>query len=82
MGLDKFIKLVKKSLNLNYEIEKKKKSLKLLLKKLRERKREIKEVLKTDLPKQTKKDLEEEKDIISMQIRKGKQILHRLYKDK
>lgn len=80
MGLDKFIKMVKKSLNLDYEIEKKKKSLKLLLKKLRERKREIKEILKTDLPKQTQKALEEEKEIISVQIRKGKQILHKLYK--
>jgi len=80
MGIKKFIKKVKHTLGLNdYEIEGKKKSLKDLLKRLRERKRSINESLEAPLEKKEKKELEEELEIVSLQIKKGKKILHELY---
>ncbi len=80
MGVKKFIKKVKHTLGLNdYEREGKKKSLKDLLKRLRERKSDIKESLKTSLGKKEKKELLEELEIVSLQIKKGKKILHELY---
>ena len=86
MGFKKFIKQVKLTLGLNdYKVEGKKKSLKALLKKLNERKRSIEKSLKNSLQKkETKKtqELKEELEIVSLQIKKGKKILHELYKNK
>ena len=80
MGIKKFIKKVKHMLGLNdYEIEGKKKSLKDLLKRLRERKRDINESLEASLVKKERKELKEELEIVSLQIKKGKKILHDLY---
>jgi hypothetical protein len=80
MGIKKFIKNVKHTLGLNdYGIEGKKKSLKDLLKKLNNRKKSINKTLKSSLGKKEKKALEEELEIVSLQIKKGKKILHDLY---
>ena len=77
MGIKKFIEQVSATLGLDENREEsQKKYLKLLLKKLNDRKREIKGVLKEDIK---KKDLQEELEIISIQIKKGKKILHKLY---
>ncbi len=79
MGIKKFIKKVKSTLGLNnYEIEGKKKSLKDLIKKLNRRKKRIKKSLE-NANKKEKKDLNEELEIITCQIKKGKNILHKLY---
>lgn len=83
MGFKKFIKKVKHTLGLNdYAVEGKKKSLKALLKKLNERKRNINKSLKNTLGKKEKKELKEELEIVSLQIKKGKKILHKLYSEK
>ncbi|WP_373028365.1 hypothetical protein [Sulfurovum sp.] len=79
MGIKKFIKKVKSTLGLNnYEVEDKKKSLKDLLKKLNRRKKCIKKSLE-NANKKEKKELNEDLDIITCQIKKGKNILHKLY---
>jgi hypothetical protein len=79
MGIKKFIKNVKRTLGLNdYGVEGKKKSLKDLLKKLNSRKKSIKKSLET-ASKKDKKELNEELEIVSCQIKKGKKILHDLY---
>ena len=79
MGIKKFIKNVKSTLGLtDYEVEGKKKSLKDLLKKLNSRKKSIKKSLET-ASKKDKKELNEELEIVSCQIKKGKKILHDLY---
>ena len=79
MGIKKFIKKVKSTLGLNnYEVEGKKKSLKDLLKKLNRRKKLIKKSLE-NANKKEKKELNEDLDIITCQIKKGKNILHKLY---
>ena len=83
MGIKKFIKQVKHTLGLDdYKVEGKKKSLKALLKKLNERKRNIEKSLKNSLEKKEKKELKEELEIVSLQIKKGKKILHELYAKK
>ena len=83
MGIKKFIKNVKHTLGLNdYGIEGKKKSLKDLLKKLNSRKKSINKLLKSDIEKKEKKELEEELEIVRCQIKKGKKILHDLYSKK
>jgi len=80
MGIKKFIKQAKHTLGLdNCAVEGKKKSLKALLKKLNERKKSINNSLKTSLGKKERKVLEEELEIVSLQIKKGKKILHDLY---
>lgn len=80
MGFEKFIKKVKHTLGLNdYVVEGKKKSLKDLLKKLNKRKRSINKALKNPLDKKEKKELKEELEIVCLQIKKGKKILHELY---
>ncbi len=79
MGIKKFIKRVQYTLGLSdYKIEGKKRSLKDLLKKLNERKKSIKK----SLEKEKKRELEEELEIVSLQIKKGKKILHKLYSKK
>ncbi len=81
MGIKKFIKNVKATLGLkNYEIEGKKRSLKDLIKKLNERKKNIKKSLE-NANKKEKKELNEELDIVTCQIKKGKKILYDLYSD-
>ena len=83
MGIKKFIKKVQHSLGLNnYVIENKKKSLKDLLKKLNERKKTIKRSLKKPLDSQEEKELNEELDIVCLQMKKGKKMLHKLYTEK
>ena len=83
MGIKKFIKKVKRTLRLNnVVIENKKKSLKRLLKKLNERKKIIKKSLKKSLDSKKDKELNEELDIICLQLKKGKKILHKLYTEK
>jgi len=83
MGIKKFIKKTKHALGLdNCAIEGKKNRLKALLKKLRERKKDINKLLEGSLGKKEKKELKEELDIVSVQIKKGKKILHELYSEK
>ena len=83
MGIKKFIKKLEHTLGLNnYVVENKKKALKDLLKKLNERKKVIKKSLKKSLASKEEKELNEELDIICLQIKKGKKILHTLYTEK
>lgn len=83
MGIKKFIKKVKSTLGLiDYEVEDKKKALKDLLKKLNVRKKSINTSLKSEIKKKEKKELEEEIEIVTCQIKKGKKILYDLYSDK
>ncbi len=83
MSLKKFIKGVKTSLGLgDYKIEGKKKSVKDLLKKLNKRQESLKKRLKGSLEKKEKKVLKEELEIISLQIKKGKEVLVSLYSKK
>jgi len=83
MGIKKFIKKVQHTLGLNnYVIENKKKSLKDLLKKLNERKKIIKKSLKKPLDTKAEKELNEELDIVCLQMKKGKKMLHKLYTEK
>ena len=76
MGIKKFIESVRESLNLD-ECEKigKKKSIKRLLEKLRSRKEILDKVPKKKLNKKEKKELKEELSIITLQIKKGENIL-------
>jgi hypothetical protein len=83
MGIKKFIKRVQRTLGVNsYVIENKKKSLKDLLKKLNERKKIIKKSLKKPLDSKEEKELNEELDIVCLQMKKGKKMLHKLYTEK
>jgi len=83
MGIKKFIKSVQSTLGLeDYKKEGKKKSLKDLLKKLTKRKKSIIVLLETSLDKKEKNGLKEELEIITLQIKKGKKILYRLYSKK
>ena len=76
MGVKKFIELVTETLGID-DMKKvsKKKSVKNLLKKLNSRKEVIDKTLKT---KKKKKELNEERDIILFQIKKGEAILKKL----
>ena len=83
MDINKFIKSVKSTLDLKgFNQEGKKKSLKELLKKLNRRKKSITELLKTSLDDKKEKELKEELAIVSLQIKKGKKILYKLYAKK
>lgn len=79
MSIKKFIESVKGSLSLN-KIEKrgKKKSLKCLLEKLESRKEILNSVPRKKLNKKELKELKEEQEIISLQIKKGKKLLDEL----
>jgi len=81
MGIKKFIKKAKHVLGLHdCHVEGKKEKLKALLKKLSERKKSINKSLKgSTLEKKETKELKEELDITSLQIKKGKKLLHELY---
>lgn len=83
MSIKKFIKNVQSSLGLgDYKVEGKKKAVKELLKKLLDRKRELKKAIEKASDKKNKKDLQEELEIVSLEIKKGKEILSKLYAKK
>jgi len=79
MGSKKFIEMVMETLGLD-EIKKssKKKSVKTLIKKLNNKKDKIDEVLKVKSGKKKQKELQEEKEILLCQIKKGEAILKKL----
>ena len=79
MGSKKFIELVTETLGID-EMKKssKKKSIKNLLKKLNSKKDAIDKALKAKLDKKKKKELNEERDIVLFQIKKGEAILKKL----
>ena len=80
MSFKKFIKSVVTSLKLgDYKVEGKKKSIKDLLKKLLKRKRNVKKLLEKSSDKKEQKGFKEELDILSLEIKKGKAILYKLY---
>jgi len=79
MGVKKFIELVTETLDLDkMKKSSKKKSVKNLLKKLNSKKDAIEKLLKDKLDKKKKKELNEEKEIILFQIKKGEAILKKL----
>ena len=83
MGIKKFITTVTESLGLDVsETTKKKKALKILIKKLGAKKRELKKSLKITVSKQERKELEEEYKIVSIQLKKGVKILQKLKLEK
>jgi len=83
MGLKKFIKSVQSTLGLEeFNEEGKKKALKILLKKLNNRKKSLNTALKTVKNKKEENELQEELDIVKLQIKKGKKILYKLYAKK
>lgn len=83
MGIKKFIKKLNHTLGSDNDvIENKKKALKDLLKKLNERKKIIKKSLKKPLDSKEEIELKEELDIVSLQLKKGKKMLHSLYTEK
>lgn len=79
MGVKKFIELVTETLGLD-DMKKlsKKKSVKNLLKKLHSKIDVIDKALKAKSDKKKKKELNEERDIILFQIKKGESILKKL----
>ena len=83
MGFKKFIKTVQATLGLEeFNEEGKKKSIKRLLKKLNVRKKSLGEQLKNPQSKKEEKELQEELEIVTLQIKKGKKILYKLYAKK
>ena len=83
MGIKKFITTVTESLGLDVsETTKKKKALKILIKKLGAKKRELKKSLKITVSKKERKELEEEYKIVSIQLKKGVKILQKLKLEK
>ncbi|MDD2905545.1 MAG: hypothetical protein WBK95_08265 [Sulfurimonas sp.] len=83
MGVKKFIKSMKKFLKLGDSVaEGKKRSVKELLKQLVKRKRSLKKQLELELEKKQKRELKEELEIVSVEIKKGKAILYKLYAKK
>ena len=79
MSVSGFIQSVKEYLSLkDFEKSSKKKSVKSLLKKLRTKRKELKKTLAITIEKKQKKALEEELEIVALQIKKGKNILHEL----
>jgi len=79
MGTKKFIELVTETLGLD-EMKKlsKKKSVKSLLKKLNFKKDTIDKSLKAKVANKKQKELNEEREIILFQIKKGEAILKKL----
>ena len=81
MGIKKFIATVIESLELDeFENTGKKKSVKRLLEKLKARKEMINNIPKKKLDTKKKKDLKEELAIVTLQIKKGENILDELNK--
>jgi len=81
MSVKKFIKKVFKSLNMkSFEFNGKKKSLKILLKKLKKRRVKILKMLKTERKQKIKDELQEECDLITIHIKNGKKKFNELKK--
>ncbi|MBA3025682.1 MAG: hypothetical protein FP820_04645 [Sulfurimonas sp.] len=81
MGIKKIFKELVSSLSIeNFELSKKKKSLKDLLKKLKKRRLKIYKSLKVDENETSKKEFQDEIEIISLQIQKGRKVLKLLSK--
>jgi hypothetical protein len=79
MGIKKFINSVIELLEVDkFEKSGKKKSVKRLLEKLKIRKEILNTVPKKKLAKKEKKELKEELEIITFQIKKGEKILNEL----
>ena len=79
MGIKKFINSAIESLGLDdFEKTGKKKSIKRLLGKLREREESLNKKLKKDPGKKEAKELNEELAIIKLQIKKGEKIMEQL----
>jgi predicted nucleic acid-binding Zn-ribbon protein len=79
VGIKKFINSAKPSLGLDdFEKTGKKKSIKRLLGKLREREETLNKKLKKDPGKKEAKELNEELAIIKLQIKKGEKIMEQL----
>jgi formate-dependent nitrite reductase cytochrome c552 subunit len=83
MGIKKFINTVTESLGLeDIQSDKKKKALKLLIKKLSAKRRELKKSLNKKVDKKQKKDIEEDYHIVTVQLKKGIKILKKLNSEK
>lgn len=79
MSVKNFIINVVNSLGLHkFTVSGKKKSIKNLLKKLKKRRVLILKSLRDESDEKTLADLQEELDIISLQIHKGKELLNKL----
>jgi len=79
VGIKKFINSAIESLGLDdFEKTGKKKSIKRLLGKLREREESLNKKLKKDPGKKEAKELNEELAIIKLQIKKGEKIMEQL----
>ena len=79
MGKKKFIQNVTEALGLDdFKTSSKKKSVKLLLKKLNEKKEVLENSLKEKVEKKVRKGLEEEREIILCHIEKGEKLLKKL----
>ena len=78
MGMRKFIQNVMKYLNIDEMKESgKKKSIKNLLKKLKKLRVKIYKDIKIETDEKRRLELEEELNIVSLQIKKGKKILNK-----
>ncbi|MDY0116585.1 MAG: hypothetical protein RBR59_03285 [Sulfurimonadaceae bacterium] len=79
MKISKFIEITKEYLHLgNFEKASKKKSIKILLKKLRTKRKEIKKQIQEQKEELSTKELEDELGIVCWQIKKGKELLKKL----
>ena len=83
MGTKKFITKVTEFLGLEVmETTKKKKTLKKLIKNLGNKRSQIRKSLNKKINKKRKKLLEEEYEIVSIHLKKGRKILHELISEK
>ena len=83
MGVKSFINKVASNLGIDtFESSNKKKSIKELLKKLKKRRLELLKSMKKEKNKESLIQMQEDLDITSLQIRKGKKILNNLKKEK
>jgi hypothetical protein len=83
MGAKKFITKVTEFLGIEVmESTKKKKTLKQLIKNLEKKKSQISKSLKKNINKKRKKLLEEEYEIVSIHLKKGRKLLHELISEK
>ncbi|MBU3015282.1 hypothetical protein KO488_10970 [Poseidonibacter lekithochrous] len=83
MGAKKFITKVTEFLGLEVmETTKKKKTLKKLIKNLENKQNQIHKSLNKKINKKRRKLLEEEAEIVSIHLKKGREILHELISDK
>lgn len=83
MGTKKFITKVTELLGLEVtETTKKKKTLKQLIKNLEKKKGQINKSLNKKINKKRKKILEEEYEIVSIHLKKGRKLLHELISEK